>query len=277
MKKNTNQTRKVIISGYSGFVGQHLAKIFEESNIEVIPLPRSLLHDKFQLEDFLSQYNISYIFSLHAYGNMFHQQDEDETVMANYFATWNLLQASKKINYKALVYISTSSVLLPYQTFYSATKRGAEYLIRAYQDKYKKPIVICRPYTLYGEGEADCRLIPTIFRSCLTGEPMTLSSGVHDFVYVKDFVKYLISLAEVAGMPEIETIHEFGSGKATSNEEIVAIIEEITGKEANITEKKELRPFDNNEWYAKYPSKNLTSLEEGLLETYDYYEEKYQK
>ena len=175
----------------------------------------------------------------------------------------NLLCATRDIPYKSFTFVSTSSVLLPVETFYSATKAGAERLCQAYKDQYRKPISIVRPYSIYGIGEAPFRFIPTVFRSCMTGEPMTLDpEPVHDWVYVTDFVKRLLTAPT--------GISEVGTGIGTSNSIVVKLIEQITGKKANITHTKRMREFDNRIWVAKNESQSFVKLEEGLQKYYEY-------
>lgn len=273
MKKKT-----AVISGASGFLGTHLHKQLEAEGYTVVPIPRKTLQDFTALQGFLRWTRPAVIYHLSAYGNMAHQEDIGEMVKANYLNTYNLLLASKDIAYQAFINVSTSSVTLPKETFYSATKAGAEHLVDAFVNTFDKPIVNFRPYSIYGEGEADFRFIPTVFRSCLTGEPMTLAPiAEHDWVYVDDVVHELISCAEAIGMSELFEAYECGTGTATDNRTVVDLIEKITGKKANITKEKELRSFDNLSWKAEDTNWSMTSLEDGLQKTYQFYKERYER
>jgi nucleoside-diphosphate-sugar epimerase len=259
-----------IVTGSSGFLGQHLTKTLKERDINPVTIPHDLLYDMPTLMNIIRSNPPRYIFSLHSYGNMHHHKEEDKIIMANYFATWNLLKATSFVDYSAFVHVSTSSVTLPYETFYSASKAGAERLCKAYATQFKKPIVIGRPYSLYGVGEASYRFIPTVFRSCLTGEAIALDpSPVHDWVLVDDFVEYLLSCADaLEGMTQY-SISEFGTGKGTTNGEVVRLIEAITGKKANITQEKQMRSYDTTSWVAGSSRVGMTSLEQGLQLIYE--------
>lgn len=256
-----------IVSGSHGFIGQHLVKALEKKNIKVIPLDRTYLHLPFTLKRFLEETKPDYIYHLAAYGNMANQKGINIISSVNLMGTFNLLNASLGINYKAFINISTSSVKLPYQTIYSATKAGAEKLCNAFIDEYQKPIVIVRPYSVYGIGEADFRFIPTVFRSCLTGEEMILTpDAVHDWVYIDDLIKCLVKAPDHAFHKDTLLV---GTGLGTSNRDVVSIIERITGKKANIKEEKQMRSFDTKIWVAPDCPEGMTSLEDGLIKIYE--------
>ncbi len=267
---------RVLISGSHSFIGNHLVKTLKERDAEVHYLDRSDLYiAPANLTEIIFNIRPDYIYLLHAYGNHYQQTDIQQTVMANYFATFNVLNSSSLYDYKGLVYVSSSSVLQDKETFYSATKAGAERLCRAYQGQ-GKPISIVRPFSVYGPGEADFRFIPTVFRSCLTGEAMDLDpNAYHDWIYVESFVDALLSVKDTNKTFNIRT------GIQSSNQAIVDMIEVITAKKANIRSRKQLRKFDSKEWKTgdskeAYVWQNkYMNLEKGLIKYYEYYKEKY--
>lgn len=265
-----------IITGANGFIGKHLTKALKDKDIEVIPLHHSDLLFPATLQKNLKELKPDYIFHLSAYGNHADQTDLDTIVNANIIGTFNLLKASVGVNYKAFINVSSSSVTLPHQTIYSATKMGGEYLCKAFVDEYDKPIVSIRPYSVYGIGEAMHRFIPTVFRSCLNGEEMMLAPHpVHDWIYVDELVTMLVNNSKVAEIIKGKTL-ECGTGKATTNQQIVEMIEKITGKKANYKIMNKLREFDTVDpkiWVADYPFDTFWPLQKGLQTIYDSIEE----
>jgi len=260
----------IAITGGSGFLGRHLSNTLAKQGHIVHLIEHEYLIEKVdQLENRLKEINPEWIFHLAAFGNMAHQKDEFDIFSANLAGTFNLLQSTKDIEYKAFVNVSTSSVTLPHQTLYSATKMGAEYLCKAYSDELEKPIVSIRPYSIYGEYEADFRFIPTVFRSCMMGEAMKLDPiAYHDWIHAQDVVDVLIASAENINHFRGRSL-EAGTGISTSNTTIVNIIQEITGKKANIIDHTRLRAFDNDKWKANI-SVPHRSLQEGLQQYYDF-------
>ena len=262
---------KALISGGNGFIGTHLREALRERDIEIHLLPRKFLYsDTSELSTYLSVIEPDYIYHLAAYVNHYTQRDPGNTLMGNIFTTYNLLEASKALPYKAFINVSSSSVLLPHETMYSATKAGAERLCRAYACEYEKPIITVRPYSVYGPGEADFRFIPTVFRSCMTGEPMTLApDAVHDWIYVGTFAYVLAGIETIRDIDNKEI--NVGTGIATTNEEVVTMIEKITGKKANITNRTPMRSFDTYSWVSDAPLYNATKLYDGLQSIYEEY------
>lgn len=260
---------RVLVTGSRGFIGSRLVKELTILGDDVV----RLYHEDFDPTSTALQKKISghfdNIYHLGAYGNMSNQKGDIKMFNANVSHTMRLLEMTKDIDYASFVFVSTSSVNLPRQTMYSSTKLAAEKLCKGFVDEYDKPIIIVRPYSVYGEGEADFRFIPTLFRSCMKQEPMELDpDATHDWIYVGDVVKHLIT---ISGDPEAYVYDdpvELGTGIATENADVVRSVGAITGRSPNITGFKKIRRYDNKDW--KSPTKlNGISIEEGLKKYYE--------
>lgn len=235
-----------------------------------------------------------YIYHLAAYGNMSHQKDIAMTVMANIIGTFNMLNESKELDYKAFIQFGSSSeygkknqamaetdVLQP-TTFYGASKAGATHLARAFALQYQKPIITVRPFSVYGEEEADFRFIPTICRSLILDQSFNLDEyGNHDWIYISDFIDGLFTIQEKVNYYKGEVIN-IGTGRMHTNKEIVQTLEKIAGKKALAVPMNNQRPNDSEVWMADitrltkvfgwYPK---VMLQEGLQKTYEFYKQKY--
>lgn len=252
----------IAVSGSTGFIGSHLVKRFSE----VIPITQEVLYQPLKLQELFQRENPEIIFHLASYGNHSFQNDPQMCVMANIMATFNILSASLITPYKNFVNFSTSSVLLPKETFYSATKAGGERICKAFVSQYKRPITIVRPYSVFGEGEADFRFIPTVCRALIKDEEFPLvEEPVHDWIYVGDFLDILLK--------NLDYDSDIGSGTQITNKQIVNLLEEISGKKAKIKKVENLRDYDSENWKSNQV-RNL-DLKKGLEKTYKYYEQKY--
>lgn len=287
---------KVAISGASGFLGKNLIKkLIEFKDYEIIPIPREYLYNPSDLKKLFKDYQPDCIYHFAAFGNQGKsggQTSEEEMVLANIGATFNMLKASIEIPYKAFINIGSSSEygdksramseydLPETETFYGATKVGATYLARAFAKVYDKPIVNVRPFSVYGEYEADFRFIPTVIRSLLNDTEFTLEEdATHDWIYIKDFIKGLLIVTENAEKLKGKWIN-IGTGKFYTNKLVVEIIENFLSRKAKYRKAEGLRPGHSFFWQADINKlstlgfKQSYDIADGLQETIKFYKKK---
>jgi nucleoside-diphosphate-sugar epimerase len=110
------------------------------------------------------------------------------------------------------------------------TKAAATLYCQNAAKKHGLPIVIMRPFAVYGPFEEQTRLIPTLVGAYINGQSPKLSSpdSVRDFVFVEDVVA-----AYMAAIKNIEKtkgeIFNVGSGIQYTIGEIAAMVQEMTG------------------------------------------------
>lgn len=277
----------VAISGANGFIGKYLTKFLYYRGYKVIPIPHELLAIPTELEMIFEEEKPTFIIHLAAYGNMGGQTNFEETCNANILALYNILQASRSTPYLKFVNISSSSVYgktrnvmsesdkLNPETAYAKTKACGEILAKAFADEYEKPLITIRPFSVYGDGEADFRFIPTVIEKIRNNEPLTLYKGNHDWIYIDDFVRGMTILME---SPKTNGIYNIGTGIQTPNREVVKLIGVILNQTPIIADLKPLKGTDSSMWVANIKRAilagfvpNLT-LHEGLVRTIKYYE-----
>lgn len=239
----------IAITGYHGFIGKNIIKRLSKNN-KIICVDRKNLYEQSSLFKQLSSQKIDFIIHCASYGNMINQGDDFKTIEANITALYNLLNISKHIYFKGLINFSSSSAGLPYDTFYSATKLAGEHIVTAFVNKYNKPIVNIRPFSVTGTGEQKEHLIPQLIDSCYTGSLIPfISEPVHDYIGINDFIDALYLVMIHAEELKGKTI-DIGTGIQTTNEEVKNMVEKITTKQAHIKLTKSLRPYDTNSWCA---------------------------
>ena len=225
------------ITGANGFVGSHLVKALDNP----ICIPHADIMDT-KLEPFDNLYFLS------TYGNMYFHTNDRKILQANVLDLIHLLREVEKFNFKSFVYMSSSSVELEVQTMYSRTKKIAEEILSDYIEEYNLPICIIRPYSITGVGEQKEHLIPTLIRSCFTGEPVNfVPEPRHDYIDVKDVVPDILQLSSTSS----KGIFKLGNSFPVSNAEVLKLVEEATGRKANINIVDSLRSYDSKDWYAK--------------------------
>ena len=232
--------KKICVIG-TGFIGNSLIKKLKSLKYEV----KVYHHD-----DKINIKKADYIFYLASYGNHFHQKEQDKIYKANLFDYIKLLRETLNVDYKALFYFSTSSVVLPVQTDYSDSKFMGEMMSKKFFKKHRKPIICIRPFSIFGEDEADFRFIPTAIRNVKEGKDMPITEGWHDFIYIDDFINGVIRLMENSHR-FIGKSFSIGTGRRTSNHQVVEYIMKILDKRVKLVESDKVkRPYDTKVWVA---------------------------
>lgn len=284
--------KTVLITGINGFIGRNLAGLLREKGYNVAGIPRSLLVNPKLLKTFIEKSEPSFILHLAAYGNHSSQTEISEIVTGNYIKSFFLLEAMANSGVSTtLVNFSSSSVYgkkdsimceddtLETDSFYGATKVGVEYLCRAYSRYEGLSIITVRPFSVYGEGEATHRLIPTIINCIEKQQDLTIfPEPVHDWVYIEDFADGVLRVMEKAESLNGEVIN-IGSGKQYTNKHIYDVLTRISGKKPpKVVFKNSDREGDTSGvWQAEISKirrlgwRPETTLEKGLKKTYLYY------
>jgi nucleoside-diphosphate-sugar epimerase len=97
---------------------------------------------------------------------------------------------------------------------------------------------------------------------------------MHDYIDVDDVVEGILNLSYLG----IKGIYELGSGKSHSNQEVLEIVEKVTGKKANINKVDTLRSYDTKDWkstnlkargYGWLPKKSLEQSIREMVKAYE--------
>lgn len=283
--------KKALISGSNGFIGRHLWDALVDRDIEPIALDRHDLYIEVpQLTEIIFHHKPNYIIHLASYGNHRNQTDSTQTIMANFFATYNLLKATEFLEYEAFINVATSSMYgrqatamneeetqLRPDTFYAATKAAGYFLSRAFAKQFNKPIASVVPFSVYGEGEAPHRFIPQIIRHLVTSQEMTVNpSSTHDWIHVSDFVTGLLTVIDNIDKVQGDLVN-IGTGVSMENLDVIAILEAISGKELSVKLVENPNPFDSPVWYAdnakleSFGWERKVTLGDGLEKCWKYY------
>jgi len=177
---------------------------------------------------------------------------------------------------------------------YSASKASSDMIVRSYQETYGLNTVITNCSNNYGPKQHDEKLIPTIIRKALAGEPIPIygdGKNIRDWLYVLDHCKG-IDLVYHAGKEG--NVYNIGGRNERTNLQIVdaitTILDEKVPAKANIGKEsyKELITFvedraGHDRRYAIDATKLETQLgwkadenfESGIVKTVEWYLGKY--
>ena len=265
----------VLITGIRGLIGSHLKTACEALGYTVHGTTRA---DSIESTlNLLRQVSPSYIFHTAA-----ELVDESKMFCTNVSLTHAILHYCKNVkqSLKRLVIIGSSSeygrkpepmaehMSLEPETMYEGTKAAATMLARSFSISYGIPILVIRPFTVYGPGEKPSKFIPLLLA---LPDKVRLSEGAHDYVYIDDFVRILLEI--ISSCKSLFDIVNIGTGKQTSNLEVVRTVERITGQ-IFYMEPAQGKPYDSSSWVCDteylrttYGLITNTSLEDGLKST----------
>jgi nucleoside-diphosphate-sugar epimerase len=270
---------KIIITGANGRVGKKLIEHLSYQN-EVVGIDRAidehLLNIKSykaditkidEIENIIKSEQPDAIIHLAAILGPACENNADLAYQINVLATKNLVNLADKYNIRKFVFASTSAVYnqksveptsesqnIDPQSVYGKTKLQAEEEIRELVKKNTAlKCIILRMFNIYG-SEFSESLINKLIDSN-EHSPITVlgpSNFIRDYIHINDVVK-AFELALLAEMEEQIEILNIGSGKATSNEELISLVKKSFPKISY-----QLKPCSLSiSWANIYKSKNL--------------------
>jgi len=265
---------RAFITGSTGFVGINLVDFLNKHNVEVIEHQRALC---FQQECSYKEFD----FIFHCASALYNEYDMIES---NISLTYDLLEATKGMNYKCFInmgswseyqdlgyeYISENCPTFSHN-LYTLSKTTSAELCRIYSKKYDKRIVTVRPFSPYGPHEKSFKFFPTIYDKTLAGEKITIGKGMHDWTYIDDFVSAMWVIANNNTVKGYDVVN-IGTGIETSNKEAYNMFSSILGlkTEAEFLDKS-INPYDREHvrcdtWHARsrYGFEAKTDLFHGL-------------
>jgi UDP-glucose 4-epimerase len=118
---------------------------------------------------------------------------------------------------------------------YSLSKAAATILSSYYSRIHRLPIIVLRPFVVYGPMQEEKQLIPYVISRCLKNEPVELTLGeqTRDFIYVDDLAD-AISLALQRPERCSGEIMNICSGKEVRVREAVELIKEEAGSSSQL-------------------------------------------
>lgn len=214
----------------------------------------------------------------------------------NVEGTLNILEAARKNRVQRVIITSTSEnygsaqytpidehhILQP-QSPYSASKISADMFADSYFRSFNLPIIIARPFNVFGPRQSLRAVIPSIIMQLTRGPKLYVGNinTVRDYTYVKDTVNGLVSLLKHKST--VGKIFNIGSNKKTSIKNIIKLASSILGVKPNIiVQKNRFRPAASEVLELHCDSKKIRKFTnwdnkftflDGLKETIDWFKQ----
>ena len=234
---------KIFVTGATGFIGAHFVNFAHEAGYEVVALRRPGSKPRLELfrepcwvdgllDDDIKMHfeNCDVFVHLAAYGVVSNSNDWGGCLYWNVLSTFEMCNQAYEAGIRKFLiagscfeygrsgeryqFIPVDAPLEP-TNGYAASKAAASVMLHGWAIENNLHLQIMRIFHVYGEGEADSRLWPSLRRAAITGCDFEMTAGeqVRDFIYVKEASRQLVKALSfngiVAGEPKIKHI---GSG-----------------------------------------------------------------
>lgn len=243
--------RRVLVTGARGFIGSHLCERLVLEGAQVHAVSRAAIDeggdgicwwrcdllDLGSVNELLHQVNPDFVFHLSGHVSA---APSIESVLPTFHgllaSTVNLLtilasefRCSRIILTGSLTEPLQGSVDIPPSSPYAAAKWAGLAYGRMFHLLYDAPIVLTRPYMVYGPRQHQTKILPYAISSLARGIPPSLASGTWsaDWIYISDLIEGMIRAA-TGGDIEGCTI-DFGSGELTSIRDVIGRIVKLMG------------------------------------------------
>jgi len=281
--------QSVMVTGSHGFVGRKLVKRFKDYGVEVIAVDIKNGIDILRLESFADIKRVDIV--VHLAAKTFVPDafaNPAEIYKSNIIGTINILEYCRLKSIKEMIYTSSyvygTPEYLPVneehktniQNPYGRSKLIGEMICMGYFNDYGVVPVIFRPFNIFGAGQAENFLIPSIIKQTLSNDETIIVrdlSPKRDYIYIDDVIDaYMYAIFNyTSNNPEVFNV---GYGKSFSVKEIINKIQKIAATDKRVVSMGESRKNEipdcvaditklkkHFKWIPQY------NIEEGLKQT----------
>ena len=303
--------KKLLVIGGTGFLGSHVCREAIKKNYRVISvstkktkfnLIKKVQYIKCDISNSATikrklNFEVDYIIN---FGGYVDHSDKNKTYQSHFKGCKNLIDFYQKKKIKKFIQIGSSleygktksphkekimtkKVILLKSIYAKSKLLSTNYCINAFKKNFF-PVIVLRPYLVYGPGQKIDRLIPFIISKSLTNKTFPCSSGVQlrNFLFVEDFVKAIFkTLTKKNVNGEIINI---GSNNNLKVKKVILMIKNYLNSGKPMFGKIKLRKDESIKYYPSIKKaknlinwKPLIQFEKGLIQTIKYYKEKSDK
>jgi NAD dependent epimerase/dehydratase len=312
------QGKRILVTGADGFIGSHLVEHLLQAGADVTALAQ---YNSFNFWGWLEEIpllphiqvvtgdirdghfclglvkNVDVLFHLAALIPIPYSYRAPESyVETNIKGTLNLCQAALQGGVQKFIHLSTSEVYgtakylpideqhpLQAQSPYSASKIGADAIATSFYSSFQLPLVIARPFNVYGPRQSARAVIPAIVSQIAAGATEVKLGNLmttRDFTFVDDTCRGLLAVASLDN--RFGEVFNIGSNQEISIGELFRIITGLMGSDAQTEcDPERLRPADSEVQRLRCNGQKLrdangfqpeVSLRDGLSRTIDWFQ-----
>ena len=217
---------RILVTGSEGFVGRKLSDKLETLGAAVIKVDKTTGTDVRSWQMMRNYTDIDIIYHLAAMLYVPYAIENPRiTYEVNIGGTLNIAELARREKAKVIfssTYVYGAPQFLPVNEQhsikpinpYSRSKLLAEGILEAYYKDFSVPVTILRPFNIFGPGQTDGFLIPTIINQLESGiVKLRNPTPKRDYVYIDDFIEACIKAVDSSDDLNIINI---GSGRSLS-------------------------------------------------------------
>lgn len=254
--------KKVLVTGSTGFVGNHLYRQLLKLGINVIGTNSSNHKNKLDVTDMnpllsIDNRGVDAVIHLAAKTSVDSaMKDPYRAYYANIVGTLNMLEFCRLRNIEKFIFMSSyvygQPKYLPIDekhpvnphSPYHKSKLIAEQLCKDYSLDFGIDIVVLRPFLLYGPNAKPYMFISTVTQQIRNNGKVFLSGKYtsRDFLFISDFLDLVTIILN--NFPRGHNMYNVGSGESHHLEQVTQILAQVMNKKITINYDDQIRPGD---------------------------------
>lgn len=245
--------QRILVTGARGFLGSRIVARARSDELAVVAAHRGASGNGTALLDVCDAASVDAAFQsfapsvvIHcaAYGVNYAEQELNSALAVNVHGSLCVLAAAARYGVRRFVHvgscfeygshaglISENAPLNP-TAVYGATKAAATILMRERAQALGVPLVVVRPFGMWGPGEAAHRLIPQVITSCVNRSVLKLTpcEVIRDYTYVEDMAANILAVALMENVAP-GAIVNMGTGQSLTLRDFVLSIAKLFAAE----------------------------------------------
>ena len=275
---------KITVTGSEGFLGKLICNKLEISGHKLTKIDHGFGQDVTNPDAFADSKDSELFIHLAAKSYVPDSLIKpSEFYYSNVVGTLNVLEAARKnkarvIFFSSYIYgnpeyfpVDENHPQNPHNP-YAQSKLIGEDLCRAYSRDFNVPVIIFRPFNIYGQGQNVKFLIPAILNQISSGQVRLMDPNPkRDYIHCDDIVRAVEKATELDNITF--EIFNLGTGVSISVQDIVDVFKKYSKEEFIVMFDKSIRKTEVNDCYADISKANsilnwkpLKSFEKGISE-----------